>query len=999
MLEFRGSVVTSDAGLLAYRELDDALGLTPAAGERLAGARTGENGRHALVGMFRQAVFGRLAGYEDVNDALRLRHDPAMRWIIGGKAAKGSGASPSQMGRFETTWLAKFENLATLTDLSGHWIDQVGEAPQRACARGKRRETCVLMTMRQGVCCQSGRMRALPRAKPAAGLGESPKKLPESSGGGSKRAVIWGIPFYQRGHSRMPLPETLNERDAVLFLGSGFSAAATNIENNPLPTGDKLTSKIAATLGKGTEGYSYQVLAETLASRSSKALYDILYNSFTVARLEAWQDAILEQPWRRIYTTNFDDAIELSLMNHNRSTASYTFNDKKPSKLGHGEVIHLHGAVRHMTEENCLKALVLGEHSYVKQHFEQSPWYSDFARDLAACSACFFVGYSANDYHISALLLESPSIVAKTYFVLRKDVDDITKERIAPYGTLLAIGADAFPDVLRNIPAPEIISDQHKLKAFQFLDPYSDKRTVAPPTTSEIFNLLTYGTFNFNRCMSTLPKALYVIPRERAVQRVLGSVTKGKHIVLHSRIGNGKSVFVSLLTKTLADSGYSCFQFKPKGEVRQEDIDVLKTIKNLIVIFDAYEDAVEALHNLSELLPRVQFIVTVRTGIQEVRQHEVIALFRPNTPDLISLNAIDDDDRREFSELLDKAGLPPKELDKTLQDCRDVRDVVLTLFRNRKVRDALDNALAPVLRDPDAKKAMVMSHLLKRIGEDDEAALLIHTISGLDMFAQIGKFKEVLGEIYTTDGNVATVRSSLFAEYLILNHFTTEDILNCTYDMIIGSIDRKHERRYLAIMSGLMRFSNLRFFLERRANYLEGIIGLYEKLKRDTKVNFEPLFWLQYSIALIENHQLALAESLLETAYLRAKSTNFLPYQIDTQALRLYLLLEAQNADNESRVIHYPVIMEKGELILGMLRDKSHRRHAVRVLENFAPFAEARAKSLTRDEKVAMISLLDRLMSSLDQTWLGLGDNTYTTDGMKAMTSLRSAKSIISTGL
>ena len=125
MLQFRGSLVTSDAGLLAYRELDDALGLTEMAGDVLADARSGKSGRHALAGLFRQSVFGRLAGYEDVNDAERLRHDPAMRWIVGGKAAQRSAASPSQMGRFETQWLAAPKNFAALADLSGQWIDLV----------------------------------------------------------------------------------------------------------------------------------------------------------------------------------------------------------------------------------------------------------------------------------------------------------------------------------------------------------------------------------------------------------------------------------------------------------------------------------------------------------------------------------------------------------------------------------------------------------------------------------------------------------------------------------------------------------------------------------------------------------------------------------------------------------------------------------------------------------------------------------------------------------
>src|SRR5437868_8319946 len=124
-LRFHGSVITSDGGLLAYRELDDVLGLTTSGGGRLAETRTGNNRRHLLVGLLRQSVFGRLAGYEDVNDAERLCRDPAMRWVVGDRAISGYAASASQMGRFETKWLSRPQNLTALADLPGQWIDKV----------------------------------------------------------------------------------------------------------------------------------------------------------------------------------------------------------------------------------------------------------------------------------------------------------------------------------------------------------------------------------------------------------------------------------------------------------------------------------------------------------------------------------------------------------------------------------------------------------------------------------------------------------------------------------------------------------------------------------------------------------------------------------------------------------------------------------------------------------------------------------------------------------
>jgi hypothetical protein len=123
-LEFHGARITSDAGLLACRELDGALGLTEAGPAHLRETRGGRNVQHELVPLLRQSVYSRLAGYEDTNDAARLAKDPAMQAVVGCRALEKQAASTNTLSRFETEVLVTEENLRGLRRLNADWVDR-----------------------------------------------------------------------------------------------------------------------------------------------------------------------------------------------------------------------------------------------------------------------------------------------------------------------------------------------------------------------------------------------------------------------------------------------------------------------------------------------------------------------------------------------------------------------------------------------------------------------------------------------------------------------------------------------------------------------------------------------------------------------------------------------------------------------------------------------------------------------------------------------------------
>jgi hypothetical protein len=117
-INFQGSRVTSDGGLILVRELDERLGFGELIEEHLADSRRGKNTQFPFADLLRQSVYSRLARYEDLNDAQRLSQDPTFRLIGSEKNWDRGAALTSRLQTFATEMLAEEENFAGLGRLN-----------------------------------------------------------------------------------------------------------------------------------------------------------------------------------------------------------------------------------------------------------------------------------------------------------------------------------------------------------------------------------------------------------------------------------------------------------------------------------------------------------------------------------------------------------------------------------------------------------------------------------------------------------------------------------------------------------------------------------------------------------------------------------------------------------------------------------------------------------------------------------------------------------------
>lgn len=762
---------------------------------------------------------------------------------------------------------------------------------------------------------------------------------------------------------------------SILLLGSGFSLGATNIANSTPPNGKALRRHFIQQLDLPADTeYDLQVLSEEFAEHDSEKLCDELYSIFRLTELTAEQTAVLDEPWRRIYTTNYDDAVELHRLKKKESPNAFDVSEKVPNKLPHGALVHLHGSIRLITPENVMSSLVLGEGSYVNQYVVRSLWYDQFQRDLAFASTLYIIGYSLADYHIAGLLMANPKLAERTIFIQGPTVDNTFLRRTEQYGRTMFIGTDGFAQMLARAPraaAPSL----DNLRSFRPLSPLRDKKAVVRPTATEIFDLLVYGDFDPSRLARSQPSEEYAIARADSVRAAADAVESKASLVVDGRLGNGKSIFLHLLAFELSSRGYNCLKFQLGHPDLPREVAALAEIDRVVVFVDQYSAAQDSFRGLREALPKAKLVVEVRTGTFEVRFHEFTQLL-PKPFDRVSLNKVTRSDMIALGRLCESAGLRAPANDHR----GDLRDLLLNVFENTAVRERVKDSLAPLFEKRTTKRILTMTMLIAT-HQGSVGASFVRTVVGEDPFVALKPLEDLSHEIFETSADGFRARSSVFSSFVIKEFIEPEEIADAVVELTLAASLRRSERPYRILMSNLMAYSSLRKTLRGKGNPDTVITSIYERLRYDERVNGEPLFWLQYAIAMAEMPRLDTADEFIATAYQKAANlSGFQTYQIDTQAFRIALLRATQQSTGQE-IFNIDAILLGLERIDAMLGDGSHRSYAVKVLDYIQPFVVARLGDLVAGERTALQFWLLKVVRSL--AWLP--DDFKATAGSEAV--------------
>ena len=179
---------------------------------------------------------------------------------------------------------------------------------------------------------------------------------------------------------------------SLAFFGAGFSREAKNVRNRLLKDAGGLADELAAAAGEVT-GLSLKAAAQAYEdSKCSPPLADVIRETFTTKEITPTQSALAALAWSQIYTTNYDDVIERAIKAAGGAPNPLIVTDAPPKAGGFRSVVHLHGFVERMKDDEWEQTVVLTDAQYAADLVNRSNWPERFRADASYADSIFFFG-------------------------------------------------------------------------------------------------------------------------------------------------------------------------------------------------------------------------------------------------------------------------------------------------------------------------------------------------------------------------------------------------------------------------------------------------------------------------------------------------------------------------------------------------------------------------------------------------------------------------------
>ena len=190
-----------------------------------------------------------------------------------------------------------------------------------------------------------------------------------------------------------------------------------------------------------------------MADASVKDYYEIITDCFKVKDVSEDMKIILSYPWNKVYSTNYDDSVEISCDRIGKAKQPLTAADK-PSDILPGKlpIIHLHGYVNQFRVDTIRDDCILDYNSNIANRVYEGPWATELKNDISTADVVVFLGYSLYDPEIAKLVLQGGNSQKKIFFINYKIEDEELSYMQETFGTPLHIEKDGFAKVINFLP-------------------------------------------------------------------------------------------------------------------------------------------------------------------------------------------------------------------------------------------------------------------------------------------------------------------------------------------------------------------------------------------------------------------------------------------------------------------------------------------------------------------------------------------------------------------